>query len=82
MSHPEFRIEDSEQAIPLIDETESDEDAALKRNSVPPTSLPVISSLNQNNAENSENIPQHKDLTNSGNLQSPGSLMRSLETSL
>ncbi|XP_062856778.1 plasma membrane calcium-transporting ATPase 4 [Trichomycterus rosablanca] len=83
MSHPEFRIEDSEQAIPLIDETESDDDAALKRNSVSPASSPVVSSPNQNNnAENSRSLPHHKDVTKRGNPQPPGSPMQSLETSL
>ncbi|XP_061677755.1 plasma membrane calcium-transporting ATPase 1-like isoform X5 [Syngnathoides biaculeatus] len=35
MSHPEFRIDDSEPHIPLIDELEGEDDAPTKRNSVP-----------------------------------------------
>uniref|UniRef100_A0A8C4NXA6 Calcium-transporting ATPase n=1 Tax=Dicentrarchus labrax TaxID=13489 RepID=A0A8C4NXA6_DICLA len=34
MSHPEFRIEDSEPQIPLIDEVEGEEEAPTKRNSI------------------------------------------------
>uniref|UniRef100_A0A7N5K898 Calcium-transporting ATPase n=1 Tax=Ailuropoda melanoleuca TaxID=9646 RepID=A0A7N5K898_AILME len=44
MAHPEFRIEDSQPHIPLIDDTDLEEDAALKQNSSPP------SSLNKNNS--------------------------------
>uniref|UniRef100_P11506-8 Isoform ZB of Plasma membrane calcium-transporting ATPase 2 n=1 Tax=Rattus norvegicus TaxID=10116 RepID=P11506-8 len=33
MAHPEFRIEDSQPHIPLIDDTDLEEDAALKQNS-------------------------------------------------
>uniref|UniRef100_A0AAQ6AG30 Calcium-transporting ATPase n=1 Tax=Amphiprion ocellaris TaxID=80972 RepID=A0AAQ6AG30_AMPOC len=42
MSHPEFRIEDSEPHIPLIDENESEDDPPTKRNSViiPPGLIP------------------------------------------
>uniref|UniRef100_A0A3P8X618 Calcium-transporting ATPase n=1 Tax=Cynoglossus semilaevis TaxID=244447 RepID=A0A3P8X618_CYNSE len=42
MSHPEFRIGDSEPRIPLIDENESEDEPPTKRNSViapPPSSL-------------------------------------------
>uniref|UniRef100_A0A668V3B1 Calcium-transporting ATPase n=1 Tax=Oreochromis aureus TaxID=47969 RepID=A0A668V3B1_OREAU len=34
MNHPEFRIEDSEPQIPLIDENESEDDPPTKRNSI------------------------------------------------
>uniref|UniRef100_A0A4W6FFU6 Calcium-transporting ATPase n=1 Tax=Lates calcarifer TaxID=8187 RepID=A0A4W6FFU6_LATCA len=34
MSHPEFRIEDSEPQIPLIDENEGEDDPPTKRNSI------------------------------------------------
>uniref|UniRef100_A0A8C5INU0 Calcium-transporting ATPase n=1 Tax=Junco hyemalis TaxID=40217 RepID=A0A8C5INU0_JUNHY len=44
MTHPEFRIEDSQPHIPLIDDTDLEEDPALKKNSSPP------SSLNKNNS--------------------------------
>ncbi|PNI38955.1 ATP2B1 isoform 6, partial [Pan troglodytes] len=36
MTHPEFRIEDSEPHIPLIDDTDAEDDAPTKRNSSPP----------------------------------------------
>ncbi|KAM6895353.1 plasma membrane calcium-transporting ATPase 1 isoform 2-T2 [Xenentodon cancila] len=36
MTHPEFRIEDSEPHIPLIDDTDAEDDAPTKRNSVSP----------------------------------------------
>ena len=60
MSHPEFRIEDSEPQIPLIDEVDGEDDAPTKRNSIvippPLTGLsnlsnlpPLPSSPNQNN---------------------------------
>ncbi|KYO17407.1 hypothetical protein Y1Q_0020028 [Alligator mississippiensis] len=38
MTHPEFRIEDSEPHIPLIDDTDAEDDAPTKRNSTPPPS--------------------------------------------
>nr|XP_057932721.1 plasma membrane calcium-transporting ATPase 1a isoform X1 [Doryrhamphus excisus]XP_057932722.1 plasma membrane calcium-transporting ATPase 1a isoform X1 [Doryrhamphus excisus]XP_057932723.1 plasma membrane calcium-transporting ATPase 1a isoform X1 [Doryrhamphus excisus] len=36
MTHPEFRIEDSEPHIPLIDDTDAEDDAPTKRNSATP----------------------------------------------
>ncbi|KAI4803230.1 hypothetical protein KUCAC02_006783 [Chaenocephalus aceratus] len=36
MNHPEFRIEDSEPHIPLIDDTDAEDDAPTKRNSSSP----------------------------------------------
>ncbi|XP_027147680.1 plasma membrane calcium-transporting ATPase 1 isoform X1 [Larimichthys crocea] len=36
MTHPEFRIEDSEPHIPLIDDTDAEDDAPTKRNSASP----------------------------------------------
>ncbi|KAJ8245299.1 hypothetical protein GJAV_G00269310 [Gymnothorax javanicus] len=55
MTHPEFRIEDSEPHIPLIDDTDAEDDAPTKRDDsavppAPPPSLPPSPSLtNQNN---------------------------------
>ncbi|CAK6981933.1 plasma membrane calcium-transporting ATPase 1b [Scomber scombrus] len=54
MNQPEFRIEDSEPQIPLIDEADGEDDAPTKRNSIfippPLTSLPPLQSPgNQNN---------------------------------
>uniref|UniRef100_A0A8C9X113 Calcium-transporting ATPase n=1 Tax=Sander lucioperca TaxID=283035 RepID=A0A8C9X113_SANLU len=68
MTHPEFRIEDSEPHIPLIDDTDAEDDAPTKRNS-------------NNNAVESSNhlLPEGP---KSGTLSAPGSPLHSLETSL
>uniref|UniRef100_A0A3B3U9B1 Calcium-transporting ATPase n=1 Tax=Poecilia latipinna TaxID=48699 RepID=A0A3B3U9B1_9TELE len=73
MTHPEFRIEDSEPHIPLIDDTDAEDDAPTKRNSA---SLP-----NNNNAVESGNhlFPEGP---KSGTPSAPGSPLHSLETSL
>uniref|UniRef100_A0AAQ5ZJP1 Calcium-transporting ATPase n=1 Tax=Amphiprion ocellaris TaxID=80972 RepID=A0AAQ5ZJP1_AMPOC len=76
MSHPEFRIEDSEPHIPLIDENESEDDPPTKRNS--------------NNNAMDRIIPLHKDTSRPGLIPPnsaglppcPGSPLHSLETSL
>ncbi|TRY56127.1 hypothetical protein DNTS_015252 [Danionella cerebrum] len=82
MSHPEFRIEDSEPAIPLIDDTDHEEEAPTKRNMHPPLPL-VLSSPNQNNnAIDSRGFPHHKDLAKNILPPTPGSPLHSLETSL
>lgn len=95
MSHPEFRIDDSETQIPLIDEVEGEDEAPTKRNSIiippPLTGLsnlpPLPSSPNQNNNA-MDGIPLHKDAPrlippNSAGLPPcPGSPLHSLETSL
>ncbi|KAM3858762.1 plasma membrane calcium-transporting ATPase 1 isoform 2-T2 [Diretmus argenteus] len=39
MTHPEFRIEDSEPHIPLIDDTDAEDDAPTKRNSASPRNV-------------------------------------------
>lgn len=98
MTHPEFRIEDSEPQIPLIDENEEEDDAPTKRNSivVPPlqTELPNVpsapSSPSQNNTSLEHVAPVHKDTSRSGLIPPnsaglppcPGSPLHSLETSL
>ncbi|XP_067293234.1 plasma membrane calcium-transporting ATPase 4 [Pseudorasbora parva] len=83
MSHPEFRIMDSEPAIPLIDDTDPEEDAPTKRNTVPSPLPPVLSSPNQNNnAIDNRGYHQHKDLTKTIIPPTPGSPLHSLETSL
>lgn len=83
MSHPEFHIEDSVIAIPLIDDTDPEDDAPTKRNSVPPSLPPDLSSANQNNnATDSKAYHHHKDLTKTIFPQTPGSPLHSLETSL
>lgn len=82
MTHPEFCIEDSDLAIPLIDETESEEDQP-KNNSFVQSAIPSgISSPNQNNnSGNSRTFHHYKDLK-AASPQTPGSPMNSLETSL
>ncbi|XP_032697555.1 plasma membrane calcium-transporting ATPase 2 isoform X1 [Lontra canadensis] len=76
MAHPEFRIEDSQPHIPLIDDTDLEEDAALKQNSSPP------SSLNKNNSAIDSGINLTTDTSKSATSSSPGSPIHSLETSL
>nr|XP_031326743.1 plasma membrane calcium-transporting ATPase 2 isoform X5 [Camelus dromedarius] len=75
MAHPEFRIEDSQPHIPLIDDTDLEEDAALKQNSSPP------SSLNKNNSAIDSGINLTTDTSKSATSSSPGSPIHSLETS-
>ncbi|XP_067447069.1 plasma membrane calcium-transporting ATPase 4 [Thunnus thynnus] len=95
MSQPEFRIEDSEPQIPLIDEADGEDDAPTKRNSIfippPLTTLPPLSSPpNQNNNAMERVVPLHKDGSRSGLITPnsaglppcPGSPLHSLETSL
>ncbi|KAM4573219.1 plasma membrane calcium-transporting ATPase 1-like [Odontesthes bonariensis] len=96
VNHPEFRIEDSEPQIPLIDENEGEDDPPTKRNSIPPplTGLsnmpPIPPSPNQNNNAMDRIIPLHKDGSRSGLVPPnsaglppcPGSPLHSLETSL
>lgn len=83
MSHPEFRIEDSEPAIPLIDDTDPEEDAPTKRNAAPSPLPLVLSSPNQNNnAIDGRGFHHHIDLAKTVLPPTPGSPLHSLETSL
>uniref|UniRef100_A0A8C4I8D2 Calcium-transporting ATPase n=1 Tax=Dicentrarchus labrax TaxID=13489 RepID=A0A8C4I8D2_DICLA len=83
MSHPEFRIEDSEPQIPLIDEVEGEEEAPTKRNSIvippPLTGLshlpPLPSSPNQNNSALDRIVPLHKDASRSV-METPGNVIK------
>ncbi|XP_060095889.1 plasma membrane calcium-transporting ATPase 2 isoform X4 [Heteronotia binoei] len=75
MTHPEFRIEDSQPHIPLIDDADL-EDPALKQNPSPP------SSLNKNNSAIDSGINLTTDTSKSATSSSPGSPIHSLETSL
>uniref|UniRef100_A0A671T0L9 Calcium-transporting ATPase n=1 Tax=Sinocyclocheilus anshuiensis TaxID=1608454 RepID=A0A671T0L9_9TELE len=61
MSHPEFRIEDSEPAIPLIDDTDPEEDAPTIRNTAPSPLPPVLSPNQNNNASDNRGFhhPMH-----------------------
>ncbi|XP_069793369.1 plasma membrane calcium-transporting ATPase 2 isoform X2 [Narcine bancroftii] len=76
MTHPEFRIDDSQPHIPLIDDTDIEDDAALKLNSSPP------SSPNKNNNAIDSGINLTTDTSKSATSSSPGSPLHSLETSL
>ncbi|XP_006889567.1 PREDICTED: plasma membrane calcium-transporting ATPase 1 isoform X3 [Elephantulus edwardii] len=76
MSHPEFRIEDSEPHIPLIDDTDAEDDAPTKRNPSPPPSP------NKNNNAVDSGIHLTIELNKSATSSSPGSPLHSLETSL
>ncbi|XP_062246207.1 plasma membrane calcium-transporting ATPase 1-like [Platichthys flesus] len=96
MSHPEFRIEDLEPHIPLIDENEGEDEAPTKRISIIiPPPLTGLSNLpppspNQNNNAMDVITPLHKDTSRAGLIPSnsaslppcPGSPLHSLETSL
>ncbi|KAF7707590.1 plasma membrane calcium-transporting ATPase 1-like [Silurus meridionalis] len=82
MTHPEFCIEDSDLAIPLIDEMEIEEDGPRKHSYVPSAIPSGISSPNQNNnSANSRTFQHFKDLK-TASPQTPGSPMHNLETSL
>uniref|UniRef100_A0A672NNZ8 Calcium-transporting ATPase n=1 Tax=Sinocyclocheilus grahami TaxID=75366 RepID=A0A672NNZ8_SINGR len=82
MSHPEFRIADSEPAIPLIDDTDPEEDAPTKRNKTPSPLPPVLSPNQNNNASDNRGFHQHKDIAKTILSPTPGSPLHSLETSL
>ncbi|XP_063783708.1 plasma membrane calcium-transporting ATPase 1 isoform X1 [Pseudophryne corroboree] len=76
MTHPEFRIEDSEPHIPLIDDTDAEDDAPTKRHSSPPPSP------NKNNNAVDSGIHLTIEPNKSATSSSPGSPLHSLETSL
>ncbi|XP_051956993.1 plasma membrane calcium-transporting ATPase 2 isoform X2 [Xyrauchen texanus] len=77
MTHPEFRIEDSTPHIPLIDDTDIDDEAARKNS---PLSQP--SSPNKNNNAIDSGINLTTDTSKSAVSSTPGSPLHSLETSL
>ncbi|XP_053572892.1 plasma membrane calcium-transporting ATPase 1 isoform X2 [Bombina bombina] len=77
MTHPDFRIEDSEPHIPLIDDTDAEDDAPTKRHSTPPPSP------NKNNNAVDSGIHLTIEANKSATSSSPGSSpLHSLETSL
>ncbi|XP_048012866.1 plasma membrane calcium-transporting ATPase 1a isoform X4 [Megalobrama amblycephala] len=80
MTHPEFRIEDSEPHIPLIDDTDAEDDAPTKRNATP--TPPPPPSPNQNNNAVDSGIHLFLDPSKPATPSTPGSPMHSLETSL
>uniref|UniRef100_A0A671KTM6 Calcium-transporting ATPase n=1 Tax=Sinocyclocheilus anshuiensis TaxID=1608454 RepID=A0A671KTM6_9TELE len=80
MTHPEFRIEDSEPHIPLIDDTDAEDDAPTKRNATP--TPPPPPSPNQNNNAVDSGIHLFLDPSQPATPSAPGSPMHSLETSL
>uniref|UniRef100_A0AAR2JHD9 Calcium-transporting ATPase n=1 Tax=Pygocentrus nattereri TaxID=42514 RepID=A0AAR2JHD9_PYGNA len=80
MTHPEFRIEDSEPHIPLIDDTDVEDDAPTKRNATP--TPPPPPSPNQNNNAVDSGIHLFVDSSKPASPSAPASPMHSLETSL
>uniref|UniRef100_W5NHX1 Calcium-transporting ATPase n=1 Tax=Lepisosteus oculatus TaxID=7918 RepID=W5NHX1_LEPOC len=82
MTHPEFRIEDSEPHIPLIDDTDAEDDAPTKRNSSSPRNSSPPPSPNKNNNAVDSGIHLALDTSKSATSSSPGSPLHSLETSL
>ncbi|XP_038834076.1 plasma membrane calcium-transporting ATPase 1-like isoform X1 [Salvelinus namaycush] len=94
MTHPEFRIEDSEPSIPLIDDTDAEDDAPTKRNSASPrnvTPTPPSPSLSPTPSPNQNNNAVESGGNNhlyvegnkaAGTPSAPGSPLHSLETSL
>ncbi|XP_044146031.1 plasma membrane calcium-transporting ATPase 2 isoform X1 [Bufo gargarizans] len=76
MTHPEFKIEDTQPHIPLIDDTDLEEDPALKQNSSQPPSP------NKNNNAIDSGINLTTETSKSATSSSPGSPIHSLETSL
>ncbi|XP_044136441.1 plasma membrane calcium-transporting ATPase 1 isoform X2 [Bufo gargarizans] len=77
MTHPDFRIEDSEPHIPLIDDTDAEDDAPTKRHSSTPPPSP-----NKNNNAVDSGIHLTIEPNKSATSSSPGSPLHSLETSL
>ncbi|XP_073420408.1 plasma membrane calcium-transporting ATPase 2 isoform X3 [Dendrobates tinctorius] len=71
MTHPEFKIEDSQPHIPLMDDPEQEEDPALKQNSP-----------NKNNNAADSGIHLTTETSKSATSSSLGSPIHSLETSL
>ncbi|KAJ8007235.1 hypothetical protein DPEC_G00115420 [Dallia pectoralis] len=93
MTHPEFRIEDSEPSIPLIDDTDAEDDAPTKRNSASPRNItptppsptpsPTLSPNQNNNAVESSNNHLYVEASGAvGSPSAPASPLHSLETSL
>uniref|UniRef100_A0A3B3D9W2 Calcium-transporting ATPase n=2 Tax=Oryzias melastigma TaxID=30732 RepID=A0A3B3D9W2_ORYME len=98
MTHPEFRIEDSEPHIPLIDDTDAEDDAPTKRNSASPRNAtptppsptpspdapatPLSPSPNMNNNAVESSNHLLPEGPKPATPSAPGSPLHSLETSL
>ncbi|KAI5618015.1 plasma membrane calcium-transporting ATPase 1 isoform X3 [Silurus asotus] len=82
MTHPEFRIEDSEPHIPLIDDTDAEDDAPTKRNATPTPPPPPSPSPNQNNNAVDSGVHLFLDNCTPATPSVPASPMHSVETSL
>lgn len=82
MTHPEFRIEDSEPHIPLIDDTDAEDDAPTKRNATPTPPPPPSPSPNQNNNAVESGVHLFLDNSKPATPSAPASPMHSVETSL
>ncbi|XP_026884890.1 plasma membrane calcium-transporting ATPase 1a isoform X1 [Electrophorus electricus] len=82
MTHPEFRIEDSEPHIPLIDDTDAEDEGPTKRNATPTPPPPPSPSSNQNNNAVDSGIHLFIDASIPATPLAPVSPMHSLETSL
>uniref|UniRef100_A0A8C5EJL1 Calcium-transporting ATPase n=1 Tax=Gouania willdenowi TaxID=441366 RepID=A0A8C5EJL1_GOUWI len=80
MTHPEFRIEDSEPHIPLIDDTDAEDDAPTKRHSASPRNGTPSPTPNNNAVESSNHLLP--EASKAGTPSAPGSPLHSLETSL
>ncbi|XP_075886316.1 plasma membrane calcium-transporting ATPase 1 isoform X1 [Nelusetta ayraudi] len=95
MTHPEFRIEDSEPHIPLIDDTDAEDDAPTKRNSASPrnatptppspspspTPTPTLA-VSPSPNQNNNAVESSNHLLPEVPTSAPGSPLHSLETSL
>ncbi|KAJ7994454.1 hypothetical protein DPEC_G00249430 [Dallia pectoralis] len=84
MTHPEFRLEDSTPHIPLIDDTDLEDDPGLRKT---PRSLSQTGSQPESPNKNNNAIDSGINLTidtisKSAASSSPSSPLHSLETSL
>ncbi|TRY66349.1 hypothetical protein DNTS_024338, partial [Danionella cerebrum] len=77
MTHPEFRIEDSEPHIPLIDDTDAEDDAPTKRNATP--TPPPPPSPNQNNNAVESGVHLFLDPSKPATASAPGSPMHMVD---
>uniref|UniRef100_A0A673XD44 Calcium-transporting ATPase n=1 Tax=Salmo trutta TaxID=8032 RepID=A0A673XD44_SALTR len=82
MTHPEFRIEDSTPHIPLIDDTDLEEDPSLRKTLQPQAGSQPQSPNKNNNAVDSGINLTIDTTSKSAASSSPASPLHSLETSL